>query len=595
MKKSRDGVKVNINGTSADEINNLKVNDLLIGQVKEKGIEDEPPANSSPKTSGLPSESALVSPPTSKGYGLKKWKRLRRDSAKNGSASVESEKILKRELSGTSSLTKSPDKPREATEKSKGFFACPNDLIRSSGASDPFAINGSSSSSRLAIGTAFTAGTDSENSDDRSSRSSTAASAPRLPGVLGHAQNRNKIKNLSEKGLGKSIHRVQLRKGQIETSKKPRGGEGVIEEEHSLSSMESDSRSSNVVFVRGGTSVINNGKQRGRTANSDAQNCVEAGSSEQQFIEELQTGFREGNKEETEAEAEGEDADLSSEAKEEQSETSRHSVEHDPLVESIFSLQAAQEALEKEIQKLGEIGKEPGFLQSGKKVEDVGLCTLFTGTTSSREIHDDASTTGQPVSEENRQSSASNSLETQVMILTKHVNQLQSKLEEASTVVEAKEAIITKLEAALSSGSKSELQQQRSGEMEAELEGLFKQKVEAEVEYLIMTRYIQKVRIAAASNDPCTLLVEQEHLVREQEEVLNMLGETESKAAMLKRQAEELEYYCGNISAAEEVLKMQKRICKFTFCFSIQLVLLFLVFAFFILQLSSHSTEFVPT
>lgn len=349
MKKSRDGVKVNINGTSADEINNLKVNDLLIGQVKEKGIEDEPPANSSPKTSGLPSESALVSPPTTKGYGLKKWKRFRRDSVKNGSASVESEKILKRELSGTSSLTKSPDKPkpREATEKSQVFFACPNDLIRSSGAYDPFAINGSSSSSRLAIGTAFTAGTGSENSDDRSSRSSTAASAPRSPGVLGHAQSRNKIKNLSGKGVAKSIQGVQLGKGQIETSKKPRGGERVIEEEHSLSSMESDSRSSNVVFVRGGTSVINNGKQRGRTANSDAQNCVEAGSSEQQFIEELQTGCREGDTEETEAEAEGEDADLSSEAKEEQSETSRHSIEHDPLVESIFSLQAAQEALEK--------------------------------------------------------------------------------------------------------------------------------------------------------------------------------------------------------------------------------------------------------
>ena len=52
-------------------------------------------------------------------------------------------------------------------------------------------------------------------------------------------------------------------------------------------------------------------------------------------------------------------ADLSWEIKKEKSETDQPLIDQDPLVDSILTLQSVQEALEKEVQKFGEISKKP--------------------------------------------------------------------------------------------------------------------------------------------------------------------------------------------------------------------------------------------
>jgi chromosome segregation ATPase len=194
----------------------------------------------------------------------------------------------------------------------------------------------------------------------------------------------------------------------------------------------------------------------------------------------------------------------------------------------------------------------------------------------------------------------SNSLEFRVLSLTQTVQYLESRLEEAKAMLKVKELRVAELEATLNgdrspkeeSASTTELQQEKYREIENELEGLFKQKIEAEIEHLALTS-LQKLGVAAG--DQITLFEEQEALAGEQVQMLNKLGEAENKAASLKKQAEELEKYCGDVLGTEEVFKMQNKVCKVAACFLIQLILLILVFWLLVLQLSPYCGVAVPT
>ncbi|WKA12779.1 hypothetical protein VitviT2T_030134 [Vitis vinifera] len=585
-----EDTKINNNGSCAIE----KVSsggefvDANVLAPDAKGKDDQQIVEPLDSPSTVPTKSPGLfggSNPTTKGYGLKKWRRIRRDFVKDSSVSVDSSKMLKRGLSGSLNPAK-PPYLSEIKQNSEGSVGSANILVKNSGVNDHLAAHASSSDSRFAVGSTFTAGTDSENSEDRSSKSSTAASAPKarhdMNAVLGHARDKNRMKNLSGKSSGNSIQRVQQGKPRTETSKKPRGERVKIEKENSHSSMESDSRSSNFVFMQGNFSANSNGKQSGTLTNYDGENSDEAQAGEKQFGEELQTGYSK----ETVGEVEDlslDDlaADLPWEVKEEKGETDQPLIDQDPLVDSILALQSVQEALEREVQKFGEIAKEP-----------ISVCNSSIKDSSSAdfasmgpEIHE-ASSSCQLSSEETRQSDSC-FMETQMHSLKQNISSLESKLEEATAMLKVKEYRIVELE---ESGSAIELQQKQCREMETELEDLFKQKIEAEVEYLTLTRTIQKLR----AGDQIMIYEEQKALAGEQAQMLNKLGEAEGKAAMLKKQAEKLETYCGDILGSEEVMKMEKRLCKVTLCFLIQLLLL-LAFGLFVFQLPPHSSVVVPT
>ena len=191
---------------------------------------------------------------------------------------------------------------------------------------------------------------------------------------------------------------------------------------------------------------------------------------------------------------------------------------------------------------------------------------------------------------------ASSSLEFQISSLKQHVNLLESKLEELQGVLASKDSRIVELETALSSGKFPKEESANTlgyKEVEYEIEDLFRQKVEAEVEYLAIAKVMQNLKVGADLQ--FTLLEEQEKLSENQAQVLNKIVEAESKASVLKNKAEELEKYCDDSLVIEESFLLQKRVCKVSFYFFLQFMMLILFFSFLVSQLSQNSGVVVPT
>lgn len=239
------------------------------------------------------------SPPAAKGFGLRKWRRIKRDVVKDGSASVDSGKAHKRILPTSGNPSKSTDLARAEIKPNSEDSVGSVNMFKNTAGSEEFVTRGSSLESRFDVGSAFAAGTDSDNSEDRSSRSSTAASASRmrydLPTAVGCSQQMNRIKNVNRTVIGRSGHRVQQGKGHAESSKKLREEKVKIEQENSHSSNESDSRGSNFVFMQGNYSVTSNRKQNGNSMNYNGENSDGANVSEQLLGKEALPGYAREN------------------------------------------------------------------------------------------------------------------------------------------------------------------------------------------------------------------------------------------------------------------------------------------------------------
>ncbi|XP_049412654.1 WPP domain-interacting protein 2 isoform X2 [Solanum stenotomum] len=517
----------------------------------------------------------VKSSPTTKGFGLKKWKRMKRDAQRqDGDSSVNSGKLLKR---GLASEVANAEKPVSFSagriQKSDGSVSSTNAVFMNPGVlADGFGVIGDSG---LAMGPIFNAVSESENSEDRSSRSSTAASAPKAryeASVLpGYPSDKHWLRSLSGKSLSTSAQKPHQGKGRSETSKKPRGERVKIEKENSHSSMESDSRSSNFLFMQGDFAT-SNGTKGERSMIYDGESSDEAQDRERPIGEELRAGRERGNDRESEnVSQEDLAAESPWEVNEEKSENRGSSTDHDPLTESIFNFQAAQEALANEIKKFKEIGKD-------------GIPSNFTSDDSN---FPRPSTSVLSQNRDGAQHSL-NSLESEVFSLKQNILLLQNKVQKAADLVISKEARITELEAILGSSSKSEEET-----IESEFEVLFRQKIEAEVQYLALSTTAQKLRSAAV--DQLTLLEEQKTLASEQAQMVHVLGDAEAKAVVLKTQTKKLESYCEDLASTAEKLMLQKKVCKYSSCFFIQLLLLAAVVGLFLMQISPDHAELVPT
>lgn len=218
-----------------------------------------------------------------KGYGLKKWRRIKRDCSKVGESSANTVKMVAEELPNLSlKPSKRAQVYAEKDQNSEGSLSSTTPVIGNLGISTLFVDRSL------------------ENSEDGSSKNSTAASVP-----LAIIDNILSGKNLAHKG--------KIKKTRIKPQKET-----------------SDFSSSNHVLMEG-PYVRSNGIGSERPVHHGGENgdaVIENGGYEEISTQDVIP-------------------DLSPEIEKEKIDDHGSSLDQDPLVESIYGLQTAEEALEK--------------------------------------------------------------------------------------------------------------------------------------------------------------------------------------------------------------------------------------------------------
>ncbi|KAL1195238.1 WPP domain-interacting protein 2 [Cardamine amara subsp. amara] len=470
---------------------------------------------------------------------------IRGDLGKDTSMNMENSRVLKRVLSGP------VDDDKQDSLDSVGLV---NSVVG-------FEMEGSSHETGLA----FAAGMDSD-SEDRSSKSLTAASGPnfRYERTMGHSWVKQRGKYLSGKSVVSSgdSHSSKQRKSSVQKSKKFRGERIKIEKENSHSSMESaDSRSFNFVFMQGVSFSLSSREQDGRRM----MDYNEDNSDHDAHISKL--------KDKVEQEEEGETEDYSQGESVEESQVKNNGSSNtlDPLTEAFNSFHALQEALKNELKRFQELGKET-------------VSSLNDGGESSSCIHaghertSEASSSHQFGSEKMGELGLT-SLDSEILNLVNNVEHLETKLEEAKCILAVKESQIRELESTIS------VSEPQNGGAEIEMEEIFQQKMEAEVEYIVFSRSLANL------NRKIKLIEEEKSLTENQaHKMLSKLEKAETKAENLKNQAQHLQNHCVEITEIQEVKSLKKRVFKKTSCLLLQLGLLYMMF-----NSQSESEFVVPT
>ncbi|KAM0882288.1 hypothetical protein ACQ4PT_032395 [Festuca glaucescens] len=404
-------------------------------------------------------------------------------------------------------------------------------------------------------------GADSDNSDDRTSKSSTALprhdfslagfgrdrdrARSRAPGAAAHAKN---LRTARARGVGARAVSV---------------ASSTAEAENSRSSVESDLRSTGAAHARKSSAgVSSNGVHKFMYADGEH-------SDEEPPSEHLRSpvgGFYKENVSVVGRMVMG-NGDLY--AHDNGFEGSIGKGENggihsglDPYTESISMLQSAQEALENEIQMFVEIGKE--------------------NSDNSTANYDENEWSGSPDCEEFSEE------------LGEKLKLLESKLEEASTLIDEKNSRILELDTLNQTQPREvALYNSKLLSLQSEVDQLLMEKMEAEIQCFILTRASEAWQ--PQTEDHHTLYEAQKSLSEDHKQLEVKLRHTESRAMMLQEMTEKLESQCKDLSNASEVLKLQAGASRASVFCSIQLVLLCIAVWTFITRFLPTPTEFVPT
>ncbi|CAL9046754.1 WPP domain-interacting protein 1-like [Musa acuminata AAA Group] len=497
-----------------------------------------------------------------RGYGLKRRRRIRRDTNKDVISNVDSAQILGRRLSHAEPSKARDDNKHMSDGEGEGKGSAASLASMNIGGT-PFLVAPTSLDPELdflVTASGFSIGIDSENSDDHSSKSSTAASAPRLPyEAIGFGRDRSNTRIGGGKGSGHAVQQrgQRAKGGRINTGKKFRENRVKNEMENSYSSIESDLMSSNMAFVRV-DSMGSYGKQSEKSINFDGEQSDDA-----RLSGEVRSGFYIENGKVGDSSREDLYAHLSGEENNTKSENSQPGTDLDSFLESIVSLQSIKEALENEIQNIGGIAKDTISDDSDNQYEET-------------------------------EGTSSPSVEAKSAELNQKIGHLEGKLVEAVTNVNAKESKILELEAILKKKEREctnlSFLQEKCKVMEVELSNLLEKIIEAEIGYLVMTRTTQSWSVLA--EDHISLLEEQRSPSGDPSKMMLMVNSAENKPMMLRRGAEELD---KDISVTQEVLRLHGRVLKYSLCLSIETVILCIVFVLFIMQLLPSYNGVTPT
>lgn len=250
------------------------------------------------------------------------------------------------------------------------------------------------------------------------------------------------------------------------------------------------------------------------------------------------------------------------------------------LADSLLSLQALHHALQQEIWKFEEIGKE-SVLPPDDSTCDFPLNPKLHGAASKG---GETNSSGQVPCEGPAQS-GSLPLEEAFVKIYNQAHIFERKLEEAMTMLKAKEIRVAELEGILAkreSGSTVQPLPEKCRAMEAELEDLFRHKIEAEIECLMLRKTSEELKVV--SENQIVFLEAQNALIAKQNKIQHKLGDAECNNPRLDLSK-------GSVDSR----KMNSRMCKYAFCFFVQLMLLLLASRLLYSQLWPSSTTSVPT
>uniref|UniRef100_A0ACD6AJP1 Uncharacterized protein n=1 Tax=Avena sativa TaxID=4498 RepID=A0ACD6AJP1_AVESA len=407
-------------------------------------------------------------------------------------------------------------------------------------------------------------GADSDNSEDRSSRSSTAASAPRHD----FARERNRPRDHT---AAASLHSKNRRTARARADRPlAHVAFSPAEAENSRSSVESNRQSSNTVNGRklvvgvvgnGVHTVLSDGDAHGDEGQPSEELRSTAGVYSKQNVSSVvgRLVLGSGNSSDGDDDADADDTlDEWSVGKGENE--LRMNSGADPFAESILLLQRTQEALENEIQNFVVIGKESTDDFDGNAYE-------WSGS-----LHPE-----EPVEEASEKE-----------------KDLQSRMEQASALIKEKDSRILELEALSRTRAwRSAIQTTNSLLLLPDLDQLLQEKMEAEIQCIVLTRACQTRPPLA--HDRKALYEEQKCLLGNYKQLELKFRRAENRAMILGEMVEKLEVQCNELSASSEILQLQSRASTLSlFCF-IQFILLLIAIGIFLVRLSPFSTEFVPT
>ncbi|KAM3189484.1 hypothetical protein ACQJBY_068028 [Aegilops geniculata] len=399
-------------------------------------------------------------------------------------------------------------------------------------------------------------GADSDNSEDRSSKSSTAASAPR---------ERDRLRAHTAASIHGKNHRTARARADRQSAHTA-FSLAKAEADNSRWSVESDRRSSNAVHGRKqGVDSIGNGIHKVLSDGDDHSDegqpsdemrstaggyCTQSGSS---VVGKLGGGNGDSG-----------DADVDDTFDEGGAGKGEMGLEMNscanPFAESILSLQRTQEALENEIQNFVVIGKE---------------------STDDLEAHDD----------EWRNSLH---IEESVEEANEKMKDLESRMEQASILIKEKDSIILELEALSRTRAwRSAIQSANNQLLQPDLDQLLQEKMEAEIQCIILTRASQTWTPVA--EDRKALYEDQKCLLGDYKQLELKLRGAENRAAILGEMVEKLEAQCRELSASAEILQLQSRTSTASLLCFIQFILLLIAVGIYVVRLSPSSTELVPT
>uniref|UniRef100_A0ACD5Y9H0 Uncharacterized protein n=1 Tax=Avena sativa TaxID=4498 RepID=A0ACD5Y9H0_AVESA len=513
---------------------------------------ESPPAQASPE-------------PRTKGRGLRRWRRIHREHHKEVSPSVggaagdDTAQLHKRRL--PLGATAPPKGKQEATAEGESSTASVESRFVPL---EPAPAKLDPDLGLLVTSVGFSVGAggaDSHNSEERTSRPSTAASAPRHDFVREQDTSRDHTAAASLHGKNRRTARARADKPLAHSDFSP------AEAENSRSSVESTRQSSNTVNSRKlAVRVVGNGVHEVLSDGDDHSDEVQPNEEDRSTarVYSKQNGssvvgrlVRESG--DSSADADAEDT-LNEGSVGKDEDGSRTNSGADPFAESILLLQRTHEALANEIQNFVLMGEE--------STED------FDGNAEewSESLH----------------------LEEPIEEASEKEKDLETRMEQASALIKEKDSRILELEALSRTRAwRSAIQTTNSLLLQPDLDQLLQEKMEAEIQCIILTRASQNRPPLA--HDRKALYKEQKCLLGNYKQLELKFRRAENQATILREIVEKLEVQCKELSASSEILQLQSRASTLSlFCF-IQFILLLFAIGIFLVRLSPFSTEFVPT